>query len=150
MKNATGVYNNFIIVHSHKLNFLLGSHIIATLESSRGKTPSIYHSHCEVLVTQGSSRCECCKKHRKSLCALSSCHSTNDNADTIGQKTQTGGSKLGEESKPTTLEISLPISAYLDSSLITIEDLLRRLNKQGYIPSGTCMKATVHYAIIYG
>ena len=34
--------------------------------------PSIYHVNCEVLISQGSSRCECCKKHRKSLCAMAS------------------------------------------------------------------------------
>jgi len=71
------------------------------------------------------------------LCALASHYSTNEIADTAGSTTQTGNIELEEEPKPTTLEISLPISAYLNSSLMGIEDLLRRLNKQGIIPSGT-------------
>ena len=39
--------------------------------------PSIYHTDCEVLVARGSSRCECCKKHRKTLCAMA-CHEHKD------------------------------------------------------------------------
>ena len=50
--------------------FYTGSRTIATLESSRGEMPSIYHANCEVLVTGDSRKCKHCKKHRKSLCAM--------------------------------------------------------------------------------
>ena len=52
--------------------FLLGTGIVATVDSSRTGVPSIYHVYCEVLISQGNSICDCCKKHHKSLCAMAS------------------------------------------------------------------------------
>ena len=52
--------------------YIIGSDVIAVVDSNRMDLPSIYHVNCEVLISQGSSRCDCCKKHRKSLCAMAS------------------------------------------------------------------------------
>ena len=46
--------------------------IVATVDFNRTGVPSIYHINCEILISQGSSRCDHCKKHRKSLCAMAS------------------------------------------------------------------------------
>ena len=42
------------------------------MDSDRTGVPSIYHVKCEVLISQGSSICDRCKKHHKSLCAMAS------------------------------------------------------------------------------
>jgi len=56
----------------------LGTGIVATVDTTRTGFPSIYHVKCEVLVSQGNHRCNCCKKHRKSLCAMATCDHKDD------------------------------------------------------------------------
>ena len=138
IKDATGMLCVSTYI-SYKLNLLLGNYTIATLESGRGEIPSLYHSHCEVLIAQGRHRCECCKKHRKSLYAIASRYCTTEIAGTIGQTTcrsTSESTELEEELEPTSLMISLPISSYGDSPSRSIDELLGRLKKQGSIPSG--------------
>ena len=54
---------------------------MATVDSTRTGSPSMYHVKCEVLISQGSKRCSCCKNHRKSLCAMASHDLKDDRTD---------------------------------------------------------------------
>ena len=58
----------------------LGTKIVATVDSSKTETPSVYHVNCEILIQPGvnNKRCESCKKHRKSLCTMASRPQTDD------------------------------------------------------------------------
>ena len=51
---------------------IIGTEIVAKLDSTRTEVVSIYHVNCEILIkcTSESNRCTCCKKYRKSLSAM--------------------------------------------------------------------------------
>jgi len=81
--------------------------------------PSIFHANCEVFISQGSSRCECCKKHRKSLCALASRHNKStqavDDHTSVSDRFMNGCDNMKQEQLPTLLNE--------DSTVQTITDL---------------------------
>ena len=107
----------------------------AVMDSTRTGEPSIYHINCEVLLSQTSSRCEYCKKHRKSLCALASRHKNSNRTDdgidaTVNSEfTNIGDSTENEQPNP-----CLPIDT--SKRLCTLTELQDGLEKHGSIPSG--------------
>ena len=108
----------------------LGTSIVATVDNTRTGVPSIFHVKCEVLIAEGSHRYSCCKKHRKSLCAMATRDLTNHRTGK-----DTNDVQLQEEANE--LIVSLPVSAYSDSPASSIEILQNRLRSHGALPSGT-------------
>ena len=104
----------------------------AVVDSTRTGVPSIYHIKCEVLLSQASSRCECCKKPRKSLCSLASRHNNRGQTDDISGTTVS--SELPIICESTENEQPDPIDT--SKTLCTISDLQDGLEKHGSIPSG--------------
>jgi len=102
----------------------------------RTGVPSIYHIKCEVLLSQASSRCECCKKHQKSLCALAIHHNNSGPTDDISGTTVS--SELPNICDNTENEQPDPIDT--SKTLCTISDLHNGLKKHGGIPSGMYKK----------
>ena len=72
------VYNCRIVV---LFVFLLGTGVVAVVDSSRTGVPSLYYVNCEILIRQGTNRCDYCKKHRKSLCAMVSRYRKHEQTD---------------------------------------------------------------------
>ena len=52
------------------ISIILGSEVVAVVDSIRSGSPSIYHINCEFLITGHLRRCDYCKKYRKSLSAM--------------------------------------------------------------------------------
>ena len=106
--------------------------------------PSIYHIQCEVLISEDTIRCDYCKKHRKSLCAMASRHCKNEQTDLSNDTDHTSVTEFKHEynieqsqkMQPPGLLISLPISAYIDAPASSVNNLQDRLKSYGAIPSG--------------
>ena len=114
--------------------YYLGTGIVATVDTTRTGFPSIYHVKCEVLVSQGNHRCNCCKKHRKSLCAMAAHDLSNDK---MGEKSNDLQFKCsGYTEEVNELIVSVPVSAYIDSPASSVESLQRRLRSHGVLSSG--------------
>ena len=107
----------------------------AVIDSMRTGIPSIYHINCEVLLGQTGSRCDCSKKHRKSLCALASRHKNNDQKDdVIGTTVSSEFPNICESTESEQPNQLLPIDT--SKRLCTVTDLQDALEKHGSIPSG--------------
>ena len=105
------------------------------VDSSRTGVPSIYHINCEVLLSQTSNRCEYCKKHRKSLCALASRHKNSDRTDDgIDATVSSAFTNIGDSTENEQPNPCLPIDT--SKRLCTLTDLQDGLEKHGSIPSG--------------
>ena len=97
--------------------------VVAVVDSSRTGVPSLYHVNCEILIRQGTNRCDYCKKHRKSLSAMASHHHERE-------QTVVHTSILS-------LKVSIPIIAYINALASTVSNLQDKVKSYGDIPSGT-------------
>ena len=125
---------------------------MAIVDSTRTGSPSIYHVKCEVLISQGSKRCSCCKNHRKSLCAMAcrdlKCeHKQTDATSHMDSHVLPGVRHNITDEEKQVLKISLPLEAYADAPVDSICSLQNRLNSCQAIPPGTYMQ--MHYHTIY-
>ena len=84
--------------------YIIGSDVIAVMDSNRMDLPSIYLVNCEVLISQGSSRCDCCKKHRKSWCAMASRYRKDDITNPSGHTTYDCLSAQGKKDRMSRLQ----------------------------------------------
>ena len=108
----------------------------SVVDSTRTGVPSIYHINCEVLLPQAmaSSRCEFCKKHRKSLCALASSHNNKDQTDDVISTVSSECPNICESTDSEQPNQFLSINT--SKRLCTITELQDGLEKYGSIPSG--------------
>ena len=95
---------------------------MAVVDSSRTGVASLYHVNCEILMRQGTNRCDYCKKHRKSLSAM---------ASRLYEHEQTV-----VHTSPLSLKVSVPIIAYINAPASTVSNLQDKIKSYGNIPSG--------------
>ena len=119
------------------LYFCTLTDIVATVDSSRTGVLSTYYIQCKVLISEGASRCDCCKTHRKFLCAMASHHCKNEQTDpsndtdhiSVTEFKQDYNVEQSQEKQPPGLEISLPILAYIDAPAGSVNNLQDRLQR---------------------